>query len=149
MKTLSHSWARISPITIQVKLVLLILVALISLAGCKKNDEAVLPAAAAFEGKYEVQSSDPSEVYTFTFTKHPTKANSFNITKMLSFLNVPLVAEAVGTQLTIPSQTFKNPNGKQLVISGNGTLNGDVLSIKCAVRGFADLDYDLTAKRKP
>jgi hypothetical protein len=120
------------------------ILAIVVLSSCSKDKNEVIPVA-AFEGNYEATKSNNTK-YTMTIEKK--SGNQFQIKNFAGFLNAPLNATAAGTTMTIPTQTFTNPNGKQLILSGTASLTGDELSVQYSVRGFTEYDSDLLAKRK-
>jgi hypothetical protein len=124
---------------------LFILFVFIGLSGCKKDND---PAPAVnFAGVYEVQKPDPKDNYTIIFSKHPTKANVYNVTDLVQILYIPLEVQANGSQLEI-NKTYTNPSGKQLKITGDGSLAGSILTIQLSVKGTSNYDQTVTAKRK-
>ncbi len=121
-----------------------VLLSLLFVTACNKDKEEVSPVA-PFEGSYEAFKSN-NQKYTMTIEKKG--GNAFAIKNFAGFLNAPLDATAAGTLITIPTQTFTNSNGKQLILSGTGNLENDELKIQYSVRGFTEYDSDLVAKRK-
>jgi hypothetical protein len=119
------------------------------LASCSKSkDDKVVPGS-AFIGQYVVV--EPSETYTLQIDNKG--GANFQIREFGGFLNVPLNAVFSGDKLTIPSQTFKNPSGKSLTITGTGVLStktkkDDTIHFDYAVSGFTNFESDFTGTRK-
>ena len=67
-----------------------------------------------------------------------------NISNFADMFNIPVKATVSGTTLTIKSQTFTNPSGKTIEVSGSGTITGDVLNFNYTTVGY--LDYAGTCK---
>ena len=123
-------------------------------SGCKS--EKVDPQA-DFTGQYQV--GDGSKAYTMRIEKKT--ANALLIYNFGGFMNLPINAtsdQAAATDgsrmLTIPEQTFTNPSGKKLILSGTGKLTlgtdgSSELVIDYTVGGFTQYSSQLVAKRLP
>jgi len=64
-----------------------------------------------------------------------------------------LNAVADGNALKIPAQTFKNPSGKSITVTGTGVLStkskkDDTIKFQYKVTGFAEYESDFEATRK-
>ena len=119
------------------------------LASCSKSKDEPGVQGAAFIGQYIVV--EPSETYTLQIDNKG--GANFQIKEFGGFLNVPLNAVFNGDKLTIPAQTFKNPNGKSLTISGSGVLStkakkDDTIRFDYKVSGFTEFESDFTGTRK-
>ena len=120
------------------------------LASCSKNKEDVIPVqGAAFAGQYVVV--DPSETYTLQIESKG--GSNFQIKEFGGFLNAPLNAMVEGNTLKIPSQTFKNPNGKSITITGKGVLStkvkkDDTVKFEYKVTGWTEYESDFEGTRK-
>jgi len=129
---------------------LLFLSASLVVASCSKdNDDSVSSQQSAFVGKYLVV--DASETYTVDVSHKG--GNNFQIKEFAGFLNVPLNAELNGNALNIPSQTFTNPSGKSITISGTGVLStktkkDDTIKFDYKVSGFTNYESDFEGTRK-
>ena len=129
---------------------LLFLSATLVLASCSKdNDDSVSSQQSAFVGKYLVV--DASETYTVEVLHKG--GNNFQIKEFAGFLNVPLNAVLNGSALNIPSQTFTNPSGKSITISGSGVLStkakkDDTIKFEYKVSGFTNYESDFEGTRK-
>lgn len=120
------------------------------LASCSKDKDDTAPAQGSeFVGQYLVVT--PSE--TFTLGIEHKGGSNYNITEFAGFLNVPLKAVAEGNSLKIPSQTFKNPSGKSITITGTGVLStkakqNDTVKFDYKVTGFTQYESDFEGTRK-
>jgi len=129
---------------------LLFLSASLVLASCSKdNDDSISSQQSAFVGKYLVV--DASETYTIEVLHKG--GNNFQIKEFAGFLNVPLNAVLNGSALNIPSQTFTNPSGKSITISGTGVLStkakkDDTIKFDYKVSGFTNYESDFEGTRK-
>jgi hypothetical protein len=122
----------------------------LALASCSKKDSGAGGSnAGPFAGQYLVVDSDE----TYTLKIESSGDNNFQIKNFGGFMNVPVKATANGNSLTIPSQTFKNPNGNSLTVSGTGSLTSkgkkdDTIIINYTVSGFANYSSDLEGVRQ-
>jgi hypothetical protein len=120
------------------------------LASCSKDkDDTSSSQAPAFVGQYLVV--DPSETYTLEIS-HKGGSN-FQIKEFGGFLNAPLNAVLNGSALNIPSQTFTNPSGKSITITGTGVLStkvkkDDTIKFEYKVSGFTNYESDFEGTRK-
>ena len=120
------------------------------LASCSKSKDDTIPVqGAAFVGQYLVV--EPSETYTLQIESKG--GSNFQIKEFGGFLNVPLNAVSEGNALKIPAQTFKNPNGKSLTVSGTGVLStknkkDDTIKFQYKVTGFTEYESDIEGTRK-
>ncbi len=128
---------------------LMILSLTVVFASCSKKDADLSAPVAAFAGNFTV--TDDTETYIM---KVETKGgNKFAIRNFGGFLNAPLNAVADGSSLTIPSQTFTNPNGNKLTIVGTGTLQtkatrDDTIVWNYSVSGFTSYSGEIVATRQ-
>ena len=122
----------------------------LALVSCSKKDSGAGDSTAGpFAGQYLVTDSDE----TYTLKVESAGGNEFQIKNFGGFMNVPVKATANGNVLTIPSQTFKNPNGHTLTVSGAGSLTtkgakDDTIIINYVVSGFANYSGDLEGVRQ-
>ena len=120
------------------------------LASCSKSKDDVVPVqGAAFVGQYVVV--DPSETYTLQIDSKG--GSNFQIREFGGFLNAPLNAVADGNSLKIPSQTFTNPSGKSITITGKGVLStkakkDDTIKFDYKVTGWQNYEGDFEGTRK-
>ena len=119
-------------------------------ASCSKDhDSSTTTSTASFAGQYLVE--DDNETYTLIVTSKG--GNNFQISEFGGFLNVPLNAVANGNTLNIPSQTFTNPSGKSITVSGSGKLStktkkDDTITFDYAVSGFTSYESNFEGLRK-
>ena len=120
------------------------------IASCSKSKDDNGPStAAAFVGKYLVV--DPSETYTIEIAHKG--GNNFQIKEFAGFLNAPLNAVLIRNALTIPSQTFTNPSGKSITLTGTGVLStkakkDDTIKFDYKMTGWQNYDGDFEGTRK-
>lgn len=118
-------------------------------ASCSKDNDSPSVPVAGFAGQYLVE--DETETYTL---KIENKGGSnFQIHEFGGFLNVALNAVANGNTLNIPSQTFTNPSGKSITITGTGTLStksvkDDTIKFEYSVTGYTSYESDFKGIRK-
>jgi hypothetical protein len=117
--------------------------------SCSKKDDSSSVPVAAFAGQYLVV--DDNETYILKIES--TGGSNFQIREFGGFLNVPVKAVAEGKTLKIASQTFNNPNGNSITITGNGSLTSknttdDAVSFQYTVSGFADYSGEFTGVRQ-
>ena len=130
------------------KNILVILSIALFFASCSKNKDVIIPDT-SFAGEYQV--IDDNETYVL---KVESKGgNNFQIKEFGGFLNAPLNAVGAGNTLTIPSQTFNNPNGSTITIVGTDVLStknskDDTITFQYSVSGFADYNGDFEGTRK-
>jgi hypothetical protein len=129
---------------------LLFLSSTLVLASCSKDKDDTVPAqGAAFAGQYLVV--DPSETYTLQIESKGGK--NFQIKEFGGFLNAPLNAVVEGSTLKVPAQTFTNPSGKSITISGAGVLStkvkkDDTIKFDYKVTGWQEYESDFEGTRK-
>ena len=120
------------------------------LASCSKDkDDSPSSQGSSFVGKYLVV--DPSETYTLEISHKG--GNNFQIKEFGGFLNAPLNGVLNGSSLNIPSQTFTNPSGKSITITGTGVLStkakkDDTIKFDYKVTGFTNYESDFEGTRK-
>ena len=120
------------------------------LASCSKSkDDSVPPQGAAFAGQYLVV--DPSETYTLQIESKG--GGNFQIKEFGGFLNAPLNAVLDGSKLKVPAQTFTNPSGKSITITGTGVLStkakkDDTIKFDYKVTGWQEYESDFEGTRK-
>ena len=120
------------------------------LASCSKSKDDAVPAqGAAFVGQYLVV--DPSETYTLQIESKG--GGNFQIKEFGGFLNAPLNAVLDGSTLKVPSQTFTNPSGKSITITGTGVLStkvkkDDTIKFDYKVTGWQEYESDFEGTRK-
>jgi hypothetical protein len=118
------------------------------LASCSKSKDDVPVQGAEFIGQYLVNDSE-----TYTLAVNSKGGNSFQITEFGGFLNKPLNAIVEGAVLKIPAQTFTNPSGKSITVTGKGVLStkvkkDDTIKFEYKVTGFTEYESDFEGTRK-
>lgn len=118
------------------------------LASCSKSKDDVPVQGGEFIGQYLVVESE-----TYTLRIDSKGGSNFQIVEFGGFLNKPLNAVADGNTLKIPSQTFTNPNGKSITITGKGVLStkakkDDTLKFEYKVTGWQEYESDFEGTRK-
>lgn len=131
------------------KFTFVLLTITLALVSCSKKDSDVSVPSAPFAGNYLVVEEDE----TYTLKIENTSGNNFQIREFGGFMNVPVKASANGNTLSIPSQTFTNPSGKSLTITGTGTLitkgsKDDTIKFTYSVSGFANYSGDFEGARQ-
>lgn len=121
----------------------------LAFASCSKKDADVSTPSAPFAGNYLVVEEDE----TYTLKIENTGGNNFQIKNFGGFMNVPVKAVGTGNSLSIPTQTFKNPNGNTLTVSGSATLitkgtKDDTIKMIYTVSGFANYSGDFEGARQ-
>jgi hypothetical protein len=117
---------------------LLIISLSLTILSCSKNGDSVAPANTAnYAGNYVVVDDDE----TYTLQIENKGGNNFQIREFGGFLNAALKAVANGSTLTIPTQTFTNPNGNSITITGTGNLTtkdskDDTITFEYTLSGF-------------
>ena len=120
------------------------------LASCSKSKDDIVPAqGAAFAGQYVVV--DRSETYILQIESKG--GSNFQIKEFGSFLNAGLNAVIDGNSLKIPAQTFTNPSGKSITITGKGVLSTkvkkeDTIKFEYKVTGWQEYESDFEGTRK-
>ena len=123
---------------------------LLALAGCKKEDD-VKPAdpTAAFVGEFEVQTPDPEDRYTITFAKDDSEPGTLKISNFGDVIKKNKVyGQVTGNKLTIPTQKFPTTSGKMLSFTGEGTLEGNTLTLHYKAGADYTGEWHVTAQRK-
>ncbi len=123
----------------------------LALTSCSKDDEPVEPdTRAQFVGEYAVEdiSTGTGNEYSYDVTISIGSGGDLEISNFGDVMNVPVKATAQGSSLTIKSQTFTNPSGKKLTITGSGSLANNVLTFTYTLSGFVDYSGNCKANRK-
>jgi hypothetical protein len=128
-------------------IMLALLTAMITLSSCSSDDDEAKPdTRPQFIGTYAVEdeSAASQHLYHYDITISNGNDGEVNISNFADMFNVPVKGTVDGNKLTIKSQTFKNPSGKEIKVSGAGTISGDVLNFTYTTAGY--LDYTGTCK---
>jgi hypothetical protein len=128
-------------------IMLALLATMITLSSCSSDDDEAKPdTRPQFIGTYAVEDESASSkyVYHYDITISNGSGGEVNISNFADLFNVPVKGVIDGNKLTINSQTFKNPSGNEIKVSGAGTITGDVLNFTYTTTGY--LDYTGTCK---
>jgi hypothetical protein len=123
------------------------------LAACSNDDENTSTAdVQKITGDYSVEDTneyDETETYSISIAKSGKDGN-LEITNFGDIMYVPVKANVKGNVLTIPSQTFKGKT-MTIVISGQGSINGDQLSFDYVIETDDDyfLEHSCIATKSP
>jgi len=129
---------------------LVIMLAVLTLASCSDDDKATEPdTRQQFVGTYIVKDISASSGYNYEYSVNISMGSKgdLEISNFGDVMNVPVKAKAKGNQLIIPSQTFKNPSGKTLTVTGSGTLASNVLTFNYTTAGYIDYTGNCTAEK--
>lgn len=113
--------------------------AVVTLSSCSDDDDGPNPDIAKIVGSYSVVDTDEDgEVENYSINITQSKDGGLEVSNFGDIMYVPVKASIKGTSFTVPSQTF---NGKSMtiVVSGNGTLNGNTLNFDYTIE--TDDDY--------
>ena len=120
-----------------------------ALVSCSDNEAASPDTSSQFVGDYEVEdiSQGSGYVYNYDVSISRTGTNQIQISNFADMFNVPIKANVNGMSFTIPKQSFTNPSGKSISVSGTGTLSGDILTFQYTTAGFLDYVGSCEAQR--
>ena len=121
-----------------------------TLSSCSDDDEAKPDTRAQFIGTYAVEDvSDDGDVYEYDMTISSADDGTLNLSNFADIFNVPVKAHVDGTKITIKAQSFTNPSsGNTIIVSGSGTLIGNVLKFTYVTEGYLDYAGNCTANKK-
>lgn len=100
--------------------------AVLVLAGCSKDDDAINADVQKISGTFDVEETDEFddiETYTVTIVQSKNGGANIEINNFGDFMYVPVKATIKGSTFTIPPQTFVGKT-VTIIISGSGTFNG-------------------------
>ncbi|MBL0741617.1 hypothetical protein [Chryseolinea lacunae] len=126
--------------------IVIFIVALI-LSSCSKDDAAAedfSADASKLAGTYTVTDTDEYdeiETYEVTITTSKDGGAFVEISNFGDFMYVPVKATIKGKTFDIPHQTFKGKT-MTIVLSGSGSLAGDVLSFKYILDTDDDYSFE-------
>lgn len=137
-------------ITIADLVMLALLTAMITLSSCSSDDEAKPDTRPQFIGTYAVEdeSANSGYLYHYDITISNGNDGEVNISNFADMFNVPVKGTVDGNKLTVKSQTFKNPSGNEIQVSGAGTITGDVLTFTYTTTGYLDYTGKCKANKK-
>jgi hypothetical protein len=138
-------------VTLYLRVTLIIFSLAFLFASCSKKDSDISPppASSSFTGQFQVV--DGADTYIIQVENKGN--NKYQIKNFGGFLNTPVNAVLEGNTLTIPTQTFYNPNGHTLTLVGIGALvtknsKDDTVKFDYTVTGFANYSGDFEGTRK-
>lgn len=119
------------------------------LASCS-DDEKGPDTRAQFVGTYNVEdvSGSTGYIYYYDVTVTNGAGGELEISNFADMFNVPVKATVNGNSLTIKSQTFTNPSGKTIEVSGTGSLSNNILSFTYTTVGYLNYSGTCKANRK-
>jgi hypothetical protein len=123
----------------------------IVMTSCSDDDEIKGPdTRAQFVGTYSVEDISQSSgyVYTYDVTVTEGSGNEIKFSNFADLFNVPIKATVSGNTFTVPLQSFTNPSGKTIKVSGSGSIQGGVLTFTYTTEGYLDYTGECTASKK-
>jgi len=118
------------------------------LASCSSDDDKSPDTSSLFAGEYSVEDvSSSGNVYNYDVSIAKGGNGEIKISNFADIFNVPVKATVNGMNFTIPSQKFTNPSGKQITVSGSGSLQNDVLTFTYTTTGWLDYSGNCQAVR--
>ena len=124
---------------------------LFTLASCSDDDDAKPDTSSQFIGTYAVEdvSASSGYVYEYDVTISNGADGYLHISNFADMFNVPVKASVAGNKITIKSQSFTNPSsGNSILVSGSGTLSGNVLNFTYTTTGYLNYTGTCTANKK-
>lgn len=130
----------------------LLITAMLILSSCSSDDDVKAPdTRPMFLGAFSVEdisaSSGNTYIYDITITNGDN--GDLNISNFADMFNIPIKATVDGSKLTIKSQSFTNPSGKKIEVSGSGTITGEVLNFTYTTVGYLNYTGTCKANKKP
>jgi hypothetical protein len=131
---------------------IIVLSAILFLAACSNDDENTAADVQKITGDYSVEDTneyEETEAYSISISKSG-KGGNLEISNFGDIMYVPVKANVKGNVFTIPSQTFKGKT-MTIVISGQGSINGDQLSFDYVIETDDDyfLEHSCIATKSP
>jgi hypothetical protein len=124
--------------------------ALVTLTSCDKDDEPDYSAdIAKIVGTYSVTDTfENGDVEYYSITISDSKDGGIQVSNFGDIMYVPVKATIKGSNFNVPSQTFKGKS-MTIIISGNGTLNGDQLNFDYTIETDDDalLEHSCVASK--
>jgi hypothetical protein len=120
------------------------------MAACSDDDEIKGPdTRAQFVGTYNVEDISQSSgyVYEYTVTVSEGSGNEIKFSNFADLFNVPVKATVSGNTFNVPMQSFTNPSGKTIKVSGSGSIQGGVLTFNYTTEGYLDYTGACTATK--
>jgi hypothetical protein len=121
------------------------------MASCSDDDEIKGPdTRAQFVGTYNVEDISQSSgyVYNYDVTVSEGPGNEIKFSNFADLFNVPVKATVSGNTFTVPMQSFTNPSGKTIKVSGSGSIQGGKLTFTYTTEGYLDYTGECTASKQ-
>ena len=121
------------------------------MASCSDDDEIKGPdTRAQFVGTYSVEDISQSSgyVYNYDVTISEGSGNEIQFSNFADLFNVPIKATVSGNTFTVPMQSFTNPSGKTIKVSGSGSIQGGKLTFTYTTEGYLDYTGTCSASKK-
>jgi hypothetical protein len=118
--------------------VLAALLVTLFISSCSTDEETAPDTSPLFLGTYSVEdiSHTSGHVYNYDITISPSASGLIQISNFADIFNVPIKASVHDMNFTIAAQSFTNPSGKTITVSGSGTLLGNVLTFSYTTSGY-------------
>ena len=108
--------------------------AIVSLSSCSDDDDGPNPDLAKAVGNYSVVDTDEDgDVENYAINITQSKDGGLEISNFGDIMYVPVKASIKGNSFNVPAQTFKGKS-MTIVVSGNGTLNGNTLNFDYTIK---------------
>ena len=108
--------------------------AIVSLSSCSDYDDGPNPDLAKAVGNYSVVDTDEDgDVENYAINITQSKDGGLEISNFGDIMYVPVKASIKGNSFNVPAQTFKGKS-MTIVVSGNGTLNGNTLNFDYTIK---------------
>lgn len=122
----------------------------IVLTSCSNDDDKAPDTRSLFVGTYSVEdiSTSTGYVYNYDVSISNSANGELEISNFADLFNVPVKATVAGTTLNIESQSFTNPSGKTIVVSGTGSMVNNVLTFSYTTTGYLDYTGNCKANKK-
>jgi hypothetical protein len=121
----------------------------IILSSCSDNDAVNPDTRQQFIGSYNVEdiSAATGTKYNYNVDIDLGSKGDLELSNFGGVMNVPVKAKLDGNLLTVSSQTFTNPNGSTLTVSGTGTFTGVTLTFTYTLSGYGEYTGNCVATR--
>lgn len=122
----------------------------LALVSCSSDDDKGPDTRSLFVGTYSIEdiSSSTGYVYNYDITISNGASGDLEISKFADMFNVPVKATVNGTTLNIKSQSFTNPSGKTITVSGSGSLLNNVLNFTYTTTGYLNYTGNCKGNKK-
>jgi len=118
----------------------------LALVSCSSDEDKGPDTRSLFVGTYSVEdiSSSTGYVYNYDVTISNGAGGDLEISNFADMFNIPIKATINGMNLNIKSQSFTNPSGKTITVSGSGSMQNNVLNFTYTTTGY--LNYTGSCK---